>query len=190
MNIRSANPNDAVAVGRIRAAAWQAAYRDVLPKDYLATLDPEANLDALRAVMASASPAFHVRIAEVDGAAVGFSISGNARHSTDSRIQEVWALNISPDFWRRGLGRLLVEDALERSARVKAARLELWCIKQNSGARRLYEACGFALTELSRTTSSLTGHPLDEVLYAHAFPPFHPGDAQPASPDGRPSCQR
>lgn len=169
MNIRGADSNDAVAIGGIRVAAWRAAYQEFLPATYLAALDPQANLDSLRAILSSESPPFKMRIAEVSGEAAGFSIVGRARHSAAPGAFEIWALNVSPAFWRRGIGTLLVEDALREAKRSGAGTVELWCIKGNQAAGRMYETCGFRRTDVVRTTSSLTGYLLEEVLYAHSF---------------------
>lgn len=169
MNIRGADSNDVFAIGEIRVAAWRAAYQKFLPAAYLAALDPQANLDSLRAILSSESPPFKLRIAEVRGEAAGFAIVGVARHSASPGTFEIWALNVLPAFWRRGIGTLLVEDALREAKGSGAGTVELWCIKGNDAAARMYLACGFRRTDVTRITSSLTGHPLEEFLYAHAF---------------------
>jgi hypothetical protein len=65
--VRHATVEDADAIGRIRVAAWQAAYRGHMPGDYLDSLDPTANLDDLRAILKSPEPPFLVRVAELGG---------------------------------------------------------------------------------------------------------------------------
>lgn len=67
MLIRSAKPEDAELIGSIRVAAWQAAYRGFMPDTYLASLDPGANLDELRAALRAENPPFTLRIAETEG---------------------------------------------------------------------------------------------------------------------------
>lgn len=41
MLLRPAEPADAMAVAYVHVRAWQVAYRDLLPADYLASLKPE-----------------------------------------------------------------------------------------------------------------------------------------------------
>lgn len=169
MVIRTARPEDADAVGRIRVSAWRSAYQEFLPADYLAGLDPRANLDGLRAALASQAPPFLLKIAELDREIVGFSILGKVRHATAPNTHEIWALNVDPNFWRSGVGKRLVQEALRCALEAGAARVELWCLKGNRAAGSLYEACGFSLAGVERTTSELTGHPLHEVCYVHAL---------------------
>src|SRR5882672_8389445 len=56
MQVRLAEPDDAIAVARVHVRSWQVAYRTLLPDDYLNQLRPEdraqkydfASLDALK----------------------------------------------------------------------------------------------------------------------------------------------
>jgi RimJ/RimL family protein N-acetyltransferase len=47
--------------------------------------------------------------------------------------------------------------------------VELCCINGNNAACRLYEESGFTLTGQRRTTTNLTGNPLDELAYQNAL---------------------
>ena len=169
MLLRPANPEDAAFVGAIRVAAWQAAYRGFMPDAYLASLDPSANLDSLRAAVRAETPPFLLRVAEVESQPVAFSILGKPRYAADQSIAELWALNVHPSHWRKGLGQRLVMQARLDAKEQKFAHVELWCIQGNLAAQRLYEACGFQPDGQVRTTSSLTGSPLTELAYKYAL---------------------
>ena len=41
MILRPAEPEDAMAVARVHVRSWQMGYKDLLPQDYLASLQPE-----------------------------------------------------------------------------------------------------------------------------------------------------
>lgn len=165
MFIRIATPQDAEFIGAIRVAAWQAAYRGFLPDAYLASLDPGANLDGLRADTVP----FTLRVAEVEGQPVAFSILGKPRYEADPSAAELWALNVHPKHWRKGSGQQLVKQALLDAKEQKFASVELWCIQGNLAAQRLYEACGFHLSGEMRTSSFLTRHSLQESAYTYAL---------------------
>lgn len=169
MVIRAAKPEDAESIGAIRVSAWQAAYRGFMPDAYLDSLDPYANLENLRGALRSESPPFVLRVAEIDGQPVAFSILGSPRYEADSSIGELWALNAHPAHWRKGLGRQLVGQALLDAREQKLVSIELWCIQGNLAAQRLYEACGFRSDGRTRTTTALTGHPLQELAYNYAL---------------------
>ena len=169
MHIRTATPLDAQSIGDIRVAAWKHAYREFMPAEFLDSLDPSANLDALRSALQSNPQPFHMTVAEVDDACVGFSIIGKPRYQAPESVAELWAINVYPTHWRGGVGRRLVSEALAQ-ARVKGiSAVELWCIEGNSPAARLYEMIGFQATGLSKTTSGLTGRPLTELAYQYAL---------------------
>ena len=165
MLIRTAKSDDAEAVDRIRVNAWRAAYQEFLPADYLAALDTKSNLDSLSSVLASPESPFCLKVAEQNGIVAGFSIVGLPRHEADSGTYELWALNVEPSYFRKGIGQALVEEALRYSKSRDAIKMELWCVKGNTPAGLLYESCGFTLTGTERVTSRLTGHPLAEVLF-------------------------
>ncbi|MEI8573049.1 GNAT family N-acetyltransferase [Methylomonas sp. LW13] len=166
MSIRLAIPADAKAIGQIRVAAWRAAYQPFMPSEFLASLDPSANLDALTERLTNPTREFMVFVAEDEGNTVGFSIIGAPRYQTQELTVELWALNVSPAHWRQGLGRKLVDRSVAESFNLGFACIELWCIKGNSPAEAAYAGCGFTLTDKERTSSALTGHPLHEVLYS------------------------
>lgn len=167
MPIRIATPDDAASIGAIRVAAWQAAYRGAMPDAYLDALDPGANLKGLRAALGAEPAPFTLRVVDdAEGQPVAFSIVGKPRYGAadPASTMELWALNVYPLHWRRGAGKELVRQALvDARAQQGIALVELWCIHSNMAARRLYEACGFRASGEVRTTSHLTGYPLQEV---------------------------
>ena len=174
MPIRTATPDDAASIGAIRVAAWQAAYRGAMPDAYLDALDPGANLDGMRAALGAEPPPFTLRVVDddVEGQPVAFSIVGKPRYAVASpaSTMELWALNVHPLHWRKGAGKELVQQALvDARAQPGVAVVELWCIHSNAAARGLYEACGFRASGAVRTTSHLTGYPLQEVAYRVAL---------------------
>lgn len=169
MIIRLAIPSDAESIGQVRVHAWQSAYVDHMPTEYLAGLDPMANLDGLRAALGLPEPPFLLKVAELDGSVVGFSILGRPRYQADPDTFELWAVNVVPDHWRKGVGRRLVLEALQDASACSASRVDLWCIKGNRPACALYESTGFSLTGAERINCGLTGHPLHEVAYSIAI---------------------
>lgn len=163
--VRPARPDDAEAVGRIRVAAWRAAYRGVMPDDYLDAMEAGTRLDGLRSRLAAPGPAFRVLAGELDGAMQGFIIIGTPRFDTAAAVSELCALNLAPEAWGRGLGQALIAAGLEAARGDGAQRMALWCVEANTRARRCYERAGFAAGGARRTTDDLTGHPLTEVDY-------------------------
>ncbi|HMU66179.1 MAG TPA: GNAT family N-acetyltransferase [Cellvibrionaceae bacterium] len=162
--LRPAEPKDATAIGTIRVAAWQAAYSHFLPEDFLTGLDPNANLDFLRTQLAQQSDDFRVWVAEADPIVVGFCIIGKPRYQAGPSSLEIWAINVSPYYWRKGIGQQLLTQVINYYKH-QYAQLTLWCIKGNLPAQRCYEQLGFMPSGQARSTTHLTGHPLHEIEY-------------------------
>lgn len=163
--LRIAVPDDADAIGQIRVAAWRLAYGAFMPEDYLARLDPQANLDLLRQQLVSQGIHFTLTVAQEDNQIVGFSIVGTPRYCVDPATLELWALNVNPEVWRRGIGRKLILQAQTFASCAGFNKLSLWCIEGNLPAEQAYLKAGFIKTAQMRVTTHLTGHSLHERLY-------------------------
>jgi RimJ/RimL family protein N-acetyltransferase len=168
MLIRPASLEDVEFIGSIRVAAWQAAYRCFMPDAYLDSLDPTENLDGLRAALCAEIPPLTLCIAETEEMPMAFSVLGKPRYDANHSVAELWALNVHPSHWRKGAGQQLVRRALLDAREQKFTSVELWCIRGNLAAERLYEACGFVSNGQVRTTN-FTGYPLHESGYSCAL---------------------
>jgi [ribosomal protein S18]-alanine N-acetyltransferase len=77
-------------------------------------------------------------VAEVDGRLAGsltmWEVVGEA---------EIANVAVHPDFWRQGIGRALVQAALEKAAELGFERVMLEVRESNHAAQRLYRAFGF-----------------------------------------------
>jgi ribosomal protein S18 acetylase RimI-like enzyme len=136
---------------------------------YSINVGPLDAYEGLRAALLSSEPPFLLKVAEINGKVVAFSISGAPRYQSKGNTVELWALNVEPAHWRKGIGHLLVREALTDVKSRGIKKVELWCISGNKAACNLYEICGFTRTGEERTTSTLAGHPLHEVAYENAL---------------------
>ncbi len=162
--LRLAEPKDAAAIGAIRVAAWQAAYSNFLPQSFLERLNPNSNLEGLRSQLAQQNDDFKVWLAEADQRVAGFCIVGKPRYLAQPKSLEIWAINVLPHYWRRGLSRQLITQIIN-DHKGQYSHLCLWCIKGNSPAERCYQQLGFIPSGQERSTTHLTGHPLHEIEY-------------------------
>src|SRR5437868_15278964 len=97
--VREAKPADARTVAEIHIAAWRAAYRELMPSDYLASLDVNERADMWTRGIIRGGPA-RLALAEIDGAVAGFCLRGPTRHDLADDAAEVHAGNVAPDRWR------------------------------------------------------------------------------------------
>ncbi|HEY5900483.1 MAG TPA: GNAT family N-acetyltransferase [Burkholderiales bacterium] len=162
--LREARVADAAALAEIHIAAWRAAYRGLMPDDYLAALSLDERTKMWASGLARPSPAQSV-IAEIDGVAAGFCLFGPSRDEEPPEVAEIYAVNIHPQFWRRGAGRALCEHAAREAAAREHTTLTLWVLRDNQRARRFYESLGFARDGAEKTDTKLIGSPLHDLRY-------------------------
>ena len=163
MRCRDARIEDAAAIGRIHIAAWRAAYQGLMPPAFLAALDPVRAAERWeRRLRAGGS----VLLVESSGDAAGFCLHGLSRDEDASlSTGEILAINLDPAYWRRGLGRTLLREAMARLTTAGFSEATLWVLRGNDRARRFYEALGWQFDGTERVLTELTGSPLHEVRY-------------------------
>jgi GNAT superfamily N-acetyltransferase len=137
MEIREAQPADALAVAEVHVRSWQSGYAGLLPAERLASLSPEER--AARYDFEGADPLTHVAVLG-DGALAGFATSSLAAPGPG----ELAALYVDPPLWGRGIGGALCAAALARLAGAGRAEAVLWLFSGNERAARFYRADGWA----------------------------------------------
>lgn len=138
--VRSAVLPDASVLGRIGVRAWQAAYRGLMPDEYLDGLSAEQRATSWARGMARPDAPDQARfvVEADDGVVVGFAVTGFTRSGEGTG--ELQVLNVDPDYWGRGMGRLLLAAA-ERELRAAGFEVAiLWVVEGNARARRFYES--------------------------------------------------
>ena len=83
-----------------------------------------------------------------------------------AHVREIKALTVDPRFRRRGIGRALLDAAIERARAEGVRKLTLRVLGHNTPARALYAACGFVEEGDLRGLFFLDGAYVDDVLMA------------------------
>lgn len=167
MLLRSAEPNDAMAVARVHVRSWQAGYRGLLPDAYLDGLRPEDR--AVRYNFASENVRDPVTIVAVDdGVLCGFATTSPARDLDVPSDGELCALYVDPEWWGRGAGKALITAARTRLSEMGFRNAVLWLLAGNARADRFYRMDGWAPDGLRRS-ETMRGVAVDEVRYRRAL---------------------
>lgn len=164
MRIRAAVAQDAGPIAEVHVAAWQAAYRGLIPDSYLDELTVASRLELWQRRLSQPRPG-GLLVAEARGSLAGFCLFGPTRDEDGKGqpIGEIIALNVRPDCWRRGYGRALGERALNDAPRQGWTQMTLWILKGNARAARFYEGLGFALDGTERLDRHVIGAPIYEL---------------------------
>jgi GNAT superfamily N-acetyltransferase len=132
------------AVCELHVRAWQAAYRGIVPQDFLDGMDP-----AVRARRTRDESLSGQHVAESGGEIVGWLLIGPYRFADDGPdapgpgCGEVLALYARPDAVGTGVGRALMAYGLDELSRAGLVPVLLWVLTDNARARRFYEKAGF-----------------------------------------------
>jgi GNAT superfamily N-acetyltransferase len=152
-----------MAVARVHVRSWQAAYRKLLPDDYLDQLRPEDRASAYD--FASLDPHKPRTIVAVEkGLIHGFATTAPSRDPDLANNGELCALYVDPEQWGRGMGQALVSAARAYLFELGFPHAFLWVLKGNVRAERFYQVDGWAADGVRRT-DSLWGVTVDEVRY-------------------------
>jgi ribosomal protein S18 acetylase RimI-like enzyme len=128
--------DDVVEIGLM---AWRDGYRGVVPEHLM----PDAAALRNRISERIDERGRHIAVGELDGAVSGWITFGPSRDADAAPfVGEIWALNVHPGVWRRGIGRELVSYALDQLAGA-FSEATLWTFRDTPRSRAFYEALGF-----------------------------------------------
>lgn len=162
--VRPARVADASAIGEVHVRAWQAAYRGVMPDEYLDALSADERAAMWRDRMAR-DDLPPLLVAEAAGVVVGFAAFGGERPSPDQRgAGELGAINLDPAHWGKGIGRSLLREVTSALSSLGYREAILWVVPQNLRARSLYEREGW-LADGAVATDEVLGVTVTEMRY-------------------------
>jgi GNAT superfamily N-acetyltransferase len=144
--VRDAAPEDAAAILRVRARAWQTAYAHIFPREELKAMSAESSTGRWtawwREVIEDAAPRSHTLVADVSGELVGFAHLGAERDGRDP-VGELYAIYVLPKSSGCGIGQALMAETLNRLRKDGFAEAVLWVLEDNPRTRRFYELAGW-----------------------------------------------
>lgn len=170
MLIRPATPRDAERLALVHVRAWQAAYRGLLPQDYLDALAPQQRVRLWRRTLdGSEWPRRGVLVAE-DDEVVGFACIGPSRDAAPVHVGEISSIYVLPAHWGAGVGRRLMAAALASLRSAGSTEARLWVLDTNARAIRFYESGGWRADGEAKT-AEIGGVTITEVRYRRKLGP-------------------
>jgi len=168
--IREAVEADAAEMGRLHVRAWQTAYRGIMPDEYLDGLRPEDRIEMWRGHLSREDRA-PLLVAVSSGAVVGFAVFGaEAAPEPSPSCGELYAMNLDPDSWGQGIGRLLLRRVMDALVAMGYREAVLWVVPQNDRARALYESEGWS-ADGGVSTEDIMGVAVTDIRYRTVLPP-------------------
>jgi len=164
--IRAASAADASGIAAVHAKAWQAAYDGIVPASILRSLTAEERTKMwAKAGLDDRPPDRPVLVAAARDRIVGMTAGGPPRDGNMPFDAEIYAINIDPACWRRGIGRSLFLRCAESLAATGAGSLYLWVFVANLRARRFYEKLAGVVLDRHIRDVDMDGVPVPEIAY-------------------------
>ncbi len=116
-------------------ASWHEAYTGLIDQSYLDKLTLE------KCVEIAYQWPNNILVAKDGDRVIGFVGAGTYRDRSVSETGEIFALYVLKEYYGTGVGRLLMQAAIEQFCPFPT--VILWVLKGNARAIRFYEKCGF-----------------------------------------------
>jgi GNAT superfamily N-acetyltransferase len=171
-SVRAATVRDAAELAAIHVRSWQAAYKGLLPQDYLDKLDVSDRVEGWRHTLRATDwSRSGVMVVHPGRELLGFAGFGPTRDGDDDAgaVGEIRAIYLVPEAWGMGLGKRLMSTALARLAVAGYSQATLWVLQSNARARRFYETGGWVHDGALKCDDSL-GFPMQEIRYRKRLP--------------------
>lgn len=145
MEIRLATLKDVEKISRIYALSWKEGYKGIISEKYLEDLKEDYWVPFFTQGIQEESISVKLLL---DGARpIGCIAYGVARESAYEGWGEIYAVYLLPNYYDRGLGGLLIREAIQEFRKAHNKGVYLWVLEENKRARRFYEKHHFYYNE-------------------------------------------
>ncbi|PRR81052.1 GNAT family N-acetyltransferase [Clostridium vincentii] len=144
ITIRYAKKEDSETISNIYASSWKIAYKGIVPEKYLSELSND--FWASNFIDWITTSKMKVKLISAYNIVVGAIAYGNSRDEKYPRYGEIISFYLYPDYYRRGLGTMLIDSAIKDIIKDGYKNCFLWVLAENKSARKFYENHGFKCT--------------------------------------------
>jgi diamine N-acetyltransferase len=167
VSYRDARPADAALMADLFARSFCETFAHLYKPEDLAAFLGQMNAEAFAAELADS--AFDIRLAEADGAAVGFAKLGKASLPVEAPPDtlELWQIYVLKAWQGSGVGPALFDWARARALDRGARHLQLTVFVDNHRAKAFYERRGFG--EVGRYDFMVGNHADEDIVMRAAL---------------------
>jgi RimJ/RimL family protein N-acetyltransferase len=124
----------------------------------------EERAERLKRNLSELAGVFSYYYAAVDGKMVGRLIIGESHDDDKPDAGEVGAIYLLKEYWGMGLGRQLMQFAIDALQNMGYREIFLWALEENARTRRFYEKAGFVF-DGTKKNFTIGNKSLVEVRY-------------------------
>ena len=141
-------------------ASWQTTYAEILPEEFLHTLDEDVR--AAQWARAAEDDSVLLLVAEDENGICGFICGGAIREAFGEFDAELYAIYLRAESQRGGVGRMLTASLVRQLIERGFSKLVIWVLEENP-ACGFYERLGARL--LKKKSIQIAGCELIERAY-------------------------
>jgi ribosomal protein S18 acetylase RimI-like enzyme len=139
IDVRHAEPDDAMAIAETHRAAWMHAYTGIIPHRTLRGMMERRNLRWWqRAIRGSTS----ILVLDVGGTIAGYATLGLNRAAALPQEGEIYELYLRPEYQGIGLGKRLFGEARRLLGSLGCRGTVVWTLEENDRAMEFYRLSG------------------------------------------------
>ncbi len=164
-HVREAKQEDALGMAKVRVDTWRAAYKGIVPDDFLDSLSSEEIAERWkRTFWEDRNPKIATLVAEnSQGEMIGIAMCGPETSGDFNYRGEVYLLYVLPQYQNQGVGRALVGACVQYlMQRLNLHTMLIWVLAENP-YRKFYESIGGKAVR--EKTQEIGGKLLPEVGY-------------------------
>jgi ribosomal protein S18 acetylase RimI-like enzyme len=160
--VRHASLKDAKAVAEIHVAAWQAAFKGILPDEQLVAMSVEKRQAFWREAIDIGEP--QVLVATDADRVVGFVAFDRSRDKgTPPTTGEIWVIAAAPALWSTGVGLALWDGARDGLQEEGCTKVTVWVPLRIERSLRFHELAGFKREMSTAKTVEMGGVKVEEI---------------------------
>jgi GNAT superfamily N-acetyltransferase len=160
--LRTAQESDLEFIGGLHQQSRAAAYAHILSPEALDAGAAQALSEWWAERWKWERDTHQLTVAELDGEVIGFLYVGP---SEEPDAAELYAIHVAPPHVGSGVGKALMERALEQLTKTGKTRGLLWVLEGNDRARRFYERGDWKPDGTTRT-EAVNGEPVPQLRYS------------------------
>jgi len=139
IDVRPAEPADALAIADVHRSAWTQAYTGIIPfRSLRSMIERRSSQWWTRAIRGSTS----ILVLDVGGTVAGYATLGLNRARALPQEGEIYELYLLPEYQGVGLGRRLFDEARRLLSSLGCKGLVVWCLEENQGGLAFYRSSG------------------------------------------------
>lgn len=161
LTIRSAYIEDASSIANIHLACWKTNYQNIISQVFLDSLKWQDRLENRQRIIRE-DPCIQL-VALYEDRIVGFCDAGKLYFRKNQILSieqqqkrdepgEIYAIYISPEHQKKGIGKALFLETKEQLAQKNLIPFVVWTLKDNYVSRQFYEALGGKLVDVAEGT--------------------------------------